>query len=198
VVTVEAVWQPIKRIARVTLAAAVAFCPAAISSGQEGVGGTPPEPAPVRVSADAAEYFNATGLVVFTGKVVAVQGDSTLTADRMEVALSRQEQQERTSAGPAGPADGQRIAAITATGNVSFRQVDPETKKERYATGEKAVYDDARRTVTMTGSPRLWEGKNVIVGEEMVFLLEDKRVLVKGKVNLTVFPDQLKETPRAR
>ena len=37
------------------------------------------------------------------------------------------------------------------------------------------------------------EGKNVIVGEVMYFYLEDKKVVVKGKVNLTVFPDELKE-----
>jgi lipopolysaccharide export system protein LptA len=197
VVIVGTLWQLIRCIARLVLAAALALCPALIASGQEGVVGTPPPP-PVRVSADEAEYFNATGLVVFTGKVVAVQGDSTLTADRMEVALSRQEQQARTPPVPSGSAEGQRIAAITATGNVGFRQGDPETKKERYATGEKAVYDDAHRTVTMTGAPRLWEGKNVIVGEEMVFQLEDKRVLVKGKVNLTVYPDQFKETPPSR
>jgi len=194
---VGAVRQLIRCIASLVLAAALAFCPAMPASGQEGDVGTSPPP-PVRVSADEAEYFDATGLVVFKGKVVAVQGDSTLTADRMEVALSRQEQEARTPAGPAAAAEGQRIAAITATGNVGFRQVDPETKKERYATGEKAVYDDAHRTVTMTGAPRLWEGKNVIVGEEMVFRLEDKRVFVKGKVNLTVYPDQLKETPPSR
>jgi lipopolysaccharide export system protein LptA len=45
----------------------------------------------------------------------------------------------------------------------------------------------------MSGNPRLWEGKNVIVGEEMVFNLEEKKVLVKGKVNLTVYPGDLKE-----
>jgi lipopolysaccharide export system protein LptA len=71
--------------------------------------------------------------------------------------------------------------------------VDPETRKERYATGEKGVYDAELRTVTLTGAPRLWEDKNVIVGEEMVFHLEDRRVVVRGKVNLTVYPDDAKK-----
>ena len=190
-------WHPIRRIAAVVLTVVVTAGPAA-AADQEGAGGTRPEPAPVRISADEAEYFNTTGLVVFTGKVVAVQGDATLTAERMEVAFTQQEQQEQVDAGLAGATAGRRIATITATRSVSFRQVDPETKKERYATGEKAVYDEASRTVTMTGNPRLWEGKNVIVGDEMIFQMEDKRVRVKGKVNLTVYPDELKETPAPR
>lgn len=153
-----------------------------------------PTPPPVRVSADAAEYFNAENLVVFTGKVVAVQGDTTITAERMEVRLSQ------AAAGPAGrPADpaaataGQRVASIAASQSVTFRQLDPQTGKERYATGEHGVYDADRRLVTLTGAPRLWEGKNVIVGEVMEFFLDEHKVVVKGKVNLTVYPDEMKE-----
>jgi len=95
--------------------------------------------------------------------------------------------------GIGAPANAQRITTIVAQQKVSFRQVDPETKKERYATGDKGVYDVDQRMVTMSGNPRLWEGKNVIVGDEMVFYLADKKVIVKGKVNLTVYPDDLKE-----
>ena len=82
---------------------------------------------------------------------------------------------------------------IVAQKKVSLRQVDPETGKERYATGDKGVYDFDQRIVTMSGNPRLWEGKNVVVGDEMVFHLVEKKVTVKGKVNLTVYPDDLKE-----
>lgn len=182
------------------LALAVALAAAAGAGAADGAGapalkaGDPPAvQEPVRISADEAEYFNAEGTVVFSGKVVAVQGDATLSADRMEVAFSRPEQPEKTAGGLAGAAAGRKITAITATGGVSFRQVDPDTKKERFATGEKGVYDDLRRTVTMTGNPKLWENQNVIVGEEMTFFIEGKKVIVKGKVNLTVYPEDLKE-----
>jgi len=149
---------------------------------------------PVRISADAAEYFNKDGLVVFTGNVVVVQADSTITADRMEVTFEKPAQAAGQPAeGIGAPANAQRITTIVAQQKVTFRQVDPETKKERYATGDKGVYDVDQRTVTMSGNPRLWEGKNVIVGDEMVFNLEEKKVIVKGKVNLTVYPDDLKD-----
>lgn len=149
---------------------------------------------PVRISADAAEYFNKEGLVVFTGNVVVVQEDSTITAERMEVIFEKPATAEEPPAeGIGAPAKAQRITMIVAQKKVSFRQVDPETKKERYATGDKGVYDVDQRIVTMSGKPRLWEGKNVIVGDEMVFHLAEKKVIVKGKVNLTVYPDDLKE-----
>ena len=155
-----------------------------------------PQP-PVRISSDAAEYSNKEGLVVFTGNVVVVQADSTITAERMDVSFEKPAAAAGTpAAGIGAPANAQRITKIVAQQKVTFRQVDPETKKERYATGDKGVYDVDQRTVTMTGNPRLWEGKNVIVGDEMVFTLEDKKVMVKGKVNLTVYPDDLKDAKK--
>lgn len=162
----------------------------------EGQAGAPAPQPPVRISADAAEYFNAENLVVFTGKVVAVQGDATITAERMEVLFTPAE--GGSGADPAGvaAARGQRVASMTALQSVTFRQLDPASGKERYATGERGVYDADRRVVTLTGAPRLWEGKNVIVGEVMDFFLEERKVVVKGKVNLTVYPDDAKEGPK--
>lgn len=167
---------------------------AAPAGAQEGAVAAKPAPqAPVRVNAEAAEYVNAESLVVFTGKVVAVQGDTTITAERMEVRFTPPD--AAPGARPPAdiaPASGQRISSITAIQGVTFRQLDAATGKERYATGERGVYDAEKRLVTLTGSPRLWEGKNVIVGEVMDFFLDERKVVVKGKVNLTVFPDEAK------
>ena len=152
-----------------------------------------PQP-PLRISADSAEYFNTEGFVVFTGNVVAIQAETTISAERMEVSFEKQAvAAEKPATGIGAPASAQQISRIVAEKKVNFRQVDPESGKERFATGDKAVYAVDKRFVTMTGNPRLWEGKNVIVGEEMIFELAAKKVVVKGKVNLTVFPDDLKE-----
>jgi lipopolysaccharide export system protein LptA len=151
-----------------------------------------PQP-PVRISSDAAEYFNQEGLVVFTGNVVAIQGETTISAERMEVSFEKPAPVPGSPAtGIGAPSTSQRITTIVAQNKVSFRQVDAESKKERYATGDKGVYDVDKRLVTMSGNPRLWEGQNVIVGEEMLFYLADKKVVVKGKVNLTVYPEDMK------
>lgn len=188
-------------VAAVTSAAAAADAPktspdaAAVAPAAPESSNKPVEPQqPVEISSDAAEYFNKEGLVVFTGNVVAVQGDATISADRMDVTFEKPASAAGTpTTGIGVPSTARRISSIVAQKKVSFRQVDAETGKERYATGDKGVYDVERRTVTMSGNPRLWEGKNSIVGEEMVFFLADKKVVVKGKVNLKVYPDDLKE-----
>ncbi len=168
----------------------------ATATPESGKKAAEPQP-PVRISADAAEYFNKESRVVFTGNVVAVQGDTTISAERMEVSFEKPASAEgKPAAGIGSPATAQRITRIVAENNVSFRQVDVDTGKERYATGEKGVYDVDQQFMTMSGNPRLWEGKNVIVGEEMIFHLVDKKVIVKGKVNLTVFPEELKEVKK--
>ena len=166
---------------------------AAAAAPEQPVKAAEPQP-PVQISADAAEYFNKDGRVVFTGSVVVVQADSTISADRMEVLFDKPAPAEGSPAtGIGASANAQRIKMIVAQDKVSFRQVDPDSGKERYATGDKGVYDVEKRIVTMSGKPRLWEGKNVIVGEEMLFDLAEKKVVVNGKVNLTVFPEDLKE-----
>lgn len=143
--------------------------------------------APVHVTAEEAEYRNNENLVIFRGKVVAVQGDTTLTADRMEVRFTPA---GGGSALAAAASSDRRITAIAAIGSVTFRQLDAETGKERYATGERGDYDAAAETLTMTGAPRLWEGKNVLTGERIVFHLDTRLFTAQGKVNMTVFPEE--------
>lgn len=177
---------------------AAAVEPVAAPAAVQGPAAAGPAPAaapqpPIHIEAEAAEYFNKEGRVVFTGNVVANQGDTTLTSQRMEVTFS-QPAGGGAGAGAIGdPAAARKITQIVALERVTFRQVDPETKTERFATGEKGVYDAVQRVVTMTGSPRLWEGKNVIVGDEIRMRLDDKNMNVRGKVNLTVYPDEAKE-----
>ncbi len=184
--------------------AAAAAAPAKPAGAQDAVAapgeaGSRAPQAPVRISADAAEYFNAEGLVVFTGKVIATQAETTLTAERMEVRFTEAPVPPGQKPGSlADPQAGRRISSIVATKSVTLRRVDPESGKERYATGEKGVYDAETRLMTLTGSPRLWENKNLVVGEEMVFRLDDRNVVVRGKVNLTVYPDDAKGAPPPR
>lgn len=135
---------------------------------------------PINITAETMEYFNKENRAVFIGKVVAVQGDSTISSERMEVTLASEEENNS-------------IHRIVALENVTFRQLVPETGQERFATGERAEYIAAERAVTLTGNPRAWEGKNVIVGEKMIFFLDDHRFLVEGEVGLTIYPEEGEE-----
>ncbi len=140
---------------------------------------------PINITSDRMEYLSEENIVIFTGNALAVREDMTLSADRMEVTLADGE----------SSADEGSVSLIVATGNVNVRQVvpptgDDKTSRERFATGERGEYDGAARTVTMTGGPRLWEGKNIITGEKMIFYMDDQRFLVKGKVGLSIFPER--------
>jgi len=147
-----------------------------IAAGEEA------EPPPISVTADKMEYFTEENKVNFTGNALAVQEDVTLAADSMKVILAE-----------GSETDSGAVERISAKGNVTFRQIVPETGDERFATGKKAVYEAKEGVVTLTGSPRLWEGKNVIVGEVMKFFVQEHRFVVEGQVGLTIFPEKDQE-----
>jgi lipopolysaccharide export system protein LptA len=144
--------------------------------------GAEAEPSPISVTADKMVYFSEENRVVFTGNALAVQEDVTLSADSMEVVLAE-----------GSETDTGAVEEITAKGNVTFRQMVPDTGDERFATGKKAVYEASEEVVTLTGEPRLWEGKNAIVGEVMKFFVQEHRFVVEGQVGLTIFPEKEQE-----
>ena len=51
---------------------------------------------------------------------------------------------------------------------------------ERHASGERAVFDDAARTVTLSGRARLRDGTNEVAGERVVVYLDEQRSVVDG------------------
>ena len=52
---------------------------------------------------------------------------------------------------------------------------------------DRAEYDNVRRSLRLTGNPRVWQGSDVIEGEEVLVLLAEGRVLVK-KAQATYLP----------
>lgn len=137
---------------------------------------------PINISADQMEYLSEKGVVVFKGNALAVREDVTISAEKMTVTLSEE-----------GGREGGAVKRIVAVEDVNFRQRVPGTETERFAKGDKGVYEAEGRVVTLTGKPRVWEGKNVVTGEKMTFYLDEHRFVVEGKVGLTVFPDKSKE-----
>jgi lipopolysaccharide export system protein LptA len=168
----------VSRAARVCGALLLSTLLATAPSGSSAAGAGEEQP-PISVTADKMEYFTEESRVVFTGNALAVQEDVTLSADSMKVVLAE-----------GSAADTGAVEKISAKGNVTFRQLIPETGDERFATGKKAVYEAAEGVVTLTGSPRMWEGKNVIVGEVMKFFIQEHRFVVEGRVGLTIFPEK--------
>jgi len=137
--------------------------------------------APVTVDADELENLQKEGLIIFTGNVVAKQGNSTQYADRMEVYLD---------------AKGASIARTVSTGSVRII-----TRDCRTGTAARVEYYDAEQRVVLIGNARVWRDDNVVTGERItMYLAEDRSVVEGGKqerVKAVFYPKDGGEPPRA-
>ena len=112
--------------------------------------------------------------IIFSGKVVAMKADMKITADIMEVYNTP---------------DKKQTEEIVAIGNVSITRGDNKAK------GDRAVYLDQLKKIILTGSPKAlaWQGKDLIEGREMIFLLEKDRFVVNERVRAKLFQKSLKK-----
>lgn len=129
---------------------------------------------PVRIEADVLEVLDDQGTAVFTGKVVAQQGDTTLNTTKLTVfyeggAMAKQANEASGDAASGGPAQSQRIKRLEAEGQVVV------TTKDQRATGDKAIFRMEDNSVTLTGDVVLSQGKNVLRGTELIVDLDTGR-----------------------
>ena len=128
---------------------------------------------PIAVTADSLVFENRTHVLTYTGAVVATQGDMKLESKTLTVALDDQ-------------ADS-RLKEIVATGDVRL------SKGTRWATAGRAVFDQTRRTVTLSDNAVLHDGPNQVSGEQVTVYLDDQRSEVTGgtgRVKALLFPSQ--------
>jgi len=136
------------------------------------------ERGPVRIDADAMEFDYKSKVLTYRGGVVVTQADLTLHSDVLRVTLD------------ADKADKPR--EVVAEGKV---QID---KGARRATGGRAVFDNAARTVTLSDQARLQDGPNEVAGERVVVYLDEQRSVVEGgqeRVRAVLYPSESKEQP---
>jgi outer membrane protein assembly factor BamD len=114
---------------------------------------------PIDITSDRVETYTKEGLITFKGNVTARQRDMVIYADSLEAMISQ---------------DGKTIEKVTAGGNVKIQQ------GLRVANCEKAIFYNLEKKVVLTGEPRVWEGDNMVSGEEIVVDVERDRVEVKG------------------
>jgi lipopolysaccharide export system protein LptA len=123
---------------------------------------------PIEITSDRMRSEGGGEKIVFSGSVVGIWGKLTITSDILEVYNSPEKDA------------GNEIIAI---GNVVIVR---DNKKAR---GDKARYLDKQQKIILTGSPKAtaWEDKNIIEGQEMIFLLEEDRIVVNKRVRVQVF-----------
>jgi lipopolysaccharide export system protein LptA len=130
---------------------------------------------PIKIDADRLDVFDKEKRAVFTGNVVAVQGETTIRCTVMTVFY---EQSAVKSGAPAAPPSGGdsggAIRKIDCTGPVTVVQ------KDQVATGNIASFDKITNVVTISGNAALSQGQNVTRGEKLVYNLTTGVANVEG------------------
>jgi lipopolysaccharide export system protein LptA len=140
---------------------------------------------PLRITATRLEADQKEGIVIFTGDVKSIYGDSTLYSDQLRVYFKTKPEnakgpkpasppEAKTEGSPIGDLGGEKIDRIVARGNVRFVQGD------RVATGEEAIYYKDRDEVVLRGHPQLWQAENTLKGERVIFNLKTNKALVES------------------
>ena len=125
--------------------------------------------APVEITADELAVDQETGIAVFSGNVVAGQGEMRLTAARVKIEYLTED----------GSSTGE-IDKILASGGVTL------VNGQEAAEAENAVYSPATAEVVMTGNVLVTQGPNAISGDKLTVDLTSGNGRVEGQVK-TVF-----------
>ena len=103
---------------------------------------------PIEIVADNMEWNKQVGEAIAIGNAIAIQGQTTIKANKIIAVLSKD--------------NSQQITKLKANGNVEF------SKDNQLATGDKATYYINQDKVIITGSVELKKDGNIIKGEKLV------------------------------
>lgn len=125
---------------------------------------------PIEITSDALEVLQNENKAIFTGNVIAVQGNINMRSDTMTV-FYRDAADESQGEG----AMGKGIYRIDADGNVVF------TTPTETAKGDKSIYHVDTDSIDLMGNVLLTRGQNVLKGTKLVHNLTTGRsVLTSG------------------
>ncbi|MDB5572666.1 MAG: Organic solvent tolerance protein OstA [Hyphomicrobiales bacterium] len=140
--------------------------------------------APVSIDASKLDYFDKEQKLVYSGGVVARQGEASLKATTLTIFFNKDKNDDEAGAAPAPkPAAGgagvggdNQVKRMEAAGPVTI------TSKDQVGTGDRGVYDRAENKVYLIGNPVLSEGPHIIRGDAQSRLIYD---LTSGRAQIT-------------
>jgi lipopolysaccharide export system protein LptA len=147
---------------------------------------------PISITSERMEANAAGDVVTFTGNVVATQADGMLKARLLRVFY-----RDLPPQAGAGAQEGRReITRIEAEGEVMIVQA------KKIATGERAVYSSAERTIVLTGKARVRQERDWVAGSKVTFYLDENRSVVEGapgrRVTSIIYPKGEREAEAKR
>ena len=109
---------------------------------------------PITIKSNEMAADNKGKTAIFTGKVVAKQGDITIYADRLTINYSDKKND---------------VEKIEADGNVRIIQ------ENRIGTASHAVYESTKGRITLTGNPKITQGTDTMSGNTITYFIDDDR-----------------------
>jgi lipopolysaccharide export system protein LptA len=153
--------------------------PAASSDGKAGAPGSPfgmlqfsANNGPIQIKADSLKLDYKNNLVEFDGAVHATQSGTSLASKSLKVIY--------------GAKFGD-IKQVIALGDVKMMQGG------RWATGQRAVLDEQKHTVEMTGQPVIHDGPDSVAGTRIMIYLDSEKSFV-DHANAVIFPSSKGKT----
>jgi lipopolysaccharide export system protein LptA len=135
---------------------------------------------PINIDAGKLDYYDKEQKLVYTGNVVAVQGESRLLTPALTIFLMPKEQ----AANAATPsATNNQVRRMEAAGPVTL------TQKDQVGTGDSGVYVKAENKVYLYGNVTLTQGPNVTKGDKLVYDLSTSQAVVTGRVKSLFVPN---------
>lgn len=140
---------------------------------------------PIHIEATKLDYFDKEQKLIYTGGVVATQGDAKLKASVLTVFLAPKGSAGSSTAAGSSTSQVQRMLAA---GPVTLLQ------RNQIGTGQSGVYDKGSDTVVLTGNVTLSQGPSVTEGDKLTYDLKSGQAVVTGHVRSMFVPDAANES----
>lgn len=136
---------------------------------------------PITIKSNELAADNKGKTAIFSGKVIAKQGDITIYADKVTVNY--------------GDVKGD-VEKIEASGNVRIVQTN------RTGVASQAIYDSREGRITLTGSPKVIQGDDTVSGKIITYYIDDDKSVVSGggdsRVEAVIHPPARKDNAGKR
>ncbi|HEY8005588.1 MAG TPA: LptA/OstA family protein [Methylocella sp.] len=134
---------------------------------------------PVNIDAAKLDYFDKEQKLVYTGNVVATQGQSKLEATTLVIYLTPKD----ASAAAGAPSSSSQVRRMEAAGPVTI------ISKDQIGTGDSGIYEKSENKVYLIGNVTLTQGPNVTKGDKLIYDLTTKQAAVTGRVRSMFLPN---------
>ncbi len=132
---------------------------------------------PINIEAVKLDYFDKEQKLIYTGNVLATQGDAKLKASTLTIFLAPKSDAPQPASGSSS-----QVQRMLAAGPVTLVQ------RDQVGTGDSGVYDRSQNTVVLIGNVTLSQGPNVTKGDRIVYDLKSGQAVVTGRVKSMFLP----------